>query len=277
MKMTAARRQSTRAGCRCRGPSAEDDPRQSTPSLRRPLGSIGGAIHAMCQRNPSPYRMSLERGVPPARSRVRAYVRPPLLLCPLRFFPSQDCDDRPAPSSAFRIPPPPDDPDPEGGDAATPEGPNSASALLRGASNSSPIPTGISAAPPVVIVVFTVIIIIVVYGTNPSTLSLRVGRPITRGPVDVDLAVGAAAAELFDILSVPPPRGRRRGHRQEWSLLPPRPRLGCKGRKRRKRRRSHNCQGEVGEDAFVAFVVEVVPPPLRGKGGHVARALTLRA
>jgi hypothetical protein len=46
MTMTAARRQSTRAGCRRHWPSAEDEPRQSTPSLRRPLGSIGGAIRA---------------------------------------------------------------------------------------------------------------------------------------------------------------------------------------------------------------------------------------
>jgi hypothetical protein len=46
MTMTAARCQSTRAGCRCRGPSANDNLRQSTPSFRRPLGSIGGAICA---------------------------------------------------------------------------------------------------------------------------------------------------------------------------------------------------------------------------------------
>jgi hypothetical protein len=52
------------------------------------------------------------------------------------------------------------------------------------------------------------------------TSSSRFGQPITHGPVDVDVAVGAAAAELFDFRSVPPPRGQRRGERQEWSLLP---------------------------------------------------------
>ncbi len=88
-----------------------------------------------------------ERTPIPDRARSRD-VRPPLLLCPLRFFPRRDRDDRPAPSLAFRLPPPPADPDPNGGDAATPEEPNSASPLSRGASNSSPTPSGISAAPP---------------------------------------------------------------------------------------------------------------------------------
>jgi hypothetical protein len=43
---TAARRRSTRAGSRRRRAGGEDDPRPSTPFLRRPLGSIGGAIRA---------------------------------------------------------------------------------------------------------------------------------------------------------------------------------------------------------------------------------------
>jgi hypothetical protein len=81
-------------------------------------------------------------------------------------------------------------------------------------------------------------------------------------PVNVDIAVGAAVVELFDFQSVLPPCGRRRGHRQEWSLLPPRPPLGGKDQQQRQQRLLHHCQGEVGEDAFVAFVVKVVPPPL---------------
>ncbi len=145
---------------------------------------------------------------------------------PSSIFPHQDCDDRPAPLSAFQLPPPLDNPDPNGGDAATPEGPNSASAVLRGASNLSPTPLCISATPPVVIIVVTVIIILVI-GTKPSTSSLHVGQPITRGPVNVDVAVGVAVVELFDFLSVPPPRGWQRGHRQEWLLLPPAPVLAA--------------------------------------------------
>ncbi len=97
-------------------------------------------------------------------------------------------------------------PIPMRGDAATPEGPNSVSSLSRGALNSSPTPSGISAVPPVVVVVATaVVIIVVVDKTSASTSSSRVGRPITRGTVNVDVAAGAAAAELFDFRSVPPP------------------------------------------------------------------------
>ncbi len=132
----------------------------------------------------------------------------------------------------------------------TPEGPNSVSSLSRGASNSSPIPSGNSATPPVVVVLVAavVIIVVVVDETPASTSSSRVSRHMTRGPVDVDVTAGAAAAELFDFRSAPPPRGRRWGHRQEWSLLPPHPRLGGKRRQRRRRRRSHHCRGDVGED-----------------------------
>ena len=109
-------------------------------------------------------------------------------------------------------------------------------------------------------VVAAVVIIVVVDETPVSTSSLRVGRPMTRGPVDVDVAAGAAAAELFYFRSVPPPRGWRRGHRQEWSLLLPLPRLGGKSRQRLRRRRSHHLeettttkvvasfQGDEGED-----------------------------
>ncbi len=43
---TAARRRSMRAGSRRHRPGVEDDPRQSTPFLRRPLGGISGAIRA---------------------------------------------------------------------------------------------------------------------------------------------------------------------------------------------------------------------------------------
>ncbi len=46
MTTTAALRQSTHMGCCCCGPSAKDDPHQSTPSLHQPLGSIGGVIRA---------------------------------------------------------------------------------------------------------------------------------------------------------------------------------------------------------------------------------------
>jgi hypothetical protein len=150
---------------------------------------------------------------------------------------------------------PPADPDPDGGDAATPEGSNSAKPLSRGDSNSSPTPSGISAAPPVVVVdvVAAVVIIFVVDETPVSTSSLRVGRPMTRGPVDVDVAAGAAAAELFDFRSVTPPRGWWRGHRHEWSLLLPLPRLGGKSRQRRRRRRSHHLEETTTTKAVASF------------------------
>jgi hypothetical protein len=45
-----------------------------------PLGSISGAICATYN----------------ACSKLCAYVRPPLLLCPLQFFPRRDCNDCPA-------------------------------------------------------------------------------------------------------------------------------------------------------------------------------------
>ena len=44
-----------------------------------------------------------------------------------------------------------------------------------------------------------------------------------RSPVNVDIAVRAAAAELFNFWSVPSPQGRWWGHRREWLLLPPAP------------------------------------------------------
>jgi hypothetical protein len=91
---------------------------------------------------------------------------------------------------------PPADPDPDGGDAATPEGSNSAKSLLRGDSNSSPTLSGISAVPPVVVlnVVATVVIIVVVDKTLVSTSSLRVGRPMTCGPVNIDVAAGGSGS-----------------------------------------------------------------------------------
>jgi hypothetical protein len=48
------------------------------------------------------------------------------------------------------------------------------------------------------------IIIVVVNVTPTLTSSSRIGRPITCGPADVDVTVGAAAAELFNFRSVPP-------------------------------------------------------------------------
>jgi hypothetical protein len=61
--LTTARRRSMRAGCHRRRPGIEDDLRRSTPSLRRPLGSIGGAICATYD----------------ARSKSRACVRTSVL------------------------------------------------------------------------------------------------------------------------------------------------------------------------------------------------------
>jgi hypothetical protein len=99
---TAARRQSTRAGSCRRRPGGEDDPRRSTPFLRRPLGSIGGAIRATYD----------------ARPKSRRPCSPPSM--PSSIFPRWDRDDCPAPLLGFRLPPPPVDPNPDGGDAATP-------------------------------------------------------------------------------------------------------------------------------------------------------------
>ncbi len=59
--------------------------------------------------------------------------------------------------------------------------------------------------PPAVVVVVVVaaaaaavVIIIIVNGTPTSTLSLHVSQSITHSPVNVDVAAGAAAEELFD-------------------------------------------------------------------------------
>ncbi len=65
----------------------------------------------------------------------------------------------------------------------------------------------LSGAPAVIVVVFD--------KTPASTLPLCASRPITRGPVDVDVAVGVVVAETFSFRSVPPPHGQRWGH---WSL-----------------------------------------------------------
>jgi hypothetical protein len=94
---------------------------------------------------------------------------------------------------------------------------------FRGGLELVPDPIGHLGGTPTVVVAAAIVIIVVVDGTPTSTSSSRVGRPITRGPVDVDVAVGAAATELFDFRSVPSPRGRWRGHRREWSLLSPPP------------------------------------------------------
>ena len=110
-------------GSRRRRPGIEDKPRRSTPFICRPLGGISGAICSTYD----------------ARFQLRVCLRsssPPSI--PSLILPRWDCNDRPAPSLAFRIPPPPADPDPDRGVAATPEGPNSASSLSRGASNLSP-------------------------------------------------------------------------------------------------------------------------------------------
>jgi hypothetical protein len=69
---TAARRRSTRAGSRRRRPGGEDDTRRSIPFLRRPLGSIGGAIRTTYD----------------ARSKSRRPSSPPLLLSLFDFFPA---------------------------------------------------------------------------------------------------------------------------------------------------------------------------------------------
>jgi hypothetical protein len=79
-------------------------------------------------------------------------------------------------------------------------------------------------------------------------LSSCISRPITCGPVDVDVAVGATAAELFDFLSVPCPRGWWQGHWQEWLLLPPCPFLVGQCRQQGQQRWSHHCRGDAGED-----------------------------
>jgi hypothetical protein len=115
------------------------------------------------------------------------------------------------------------DPDPNGGDATTPKGLISASYLWRGASNLSPTLLGILAVPLLVVVVSAIVIVVIVDVTPTLTLSLCVGHPIMRGPVDIDVAAGVAVAELFDFQSVP-----RQGHRQEWLLLPPHPNFGGK-------------------------------------------------
>jgi hypothetical protein len=163
----------------------------------------------------------------PTQSRVHAYVHPPLLLCPLLFFPRQDCDDCPAPSSAFRLPPPPANPDPDGGDAATPEGSNSAKSLSRRDSNLSPTLSGISAAPPVVvIVVLTAVVIIAVVDETPvSTSSLRFGRPMTRGPVDVDVAAAGRRRRnsLISEVFPPPPVGGGGGIGRSGCFFSPSP------------------------------------------------------
>jgi hypothetical protein len=139
-------------------------------------------------------------------------------------------------------------PIPTGGGAATPEGPNSISSLSRGASNSSSTPLGNSAAPPVVVVLVAVVVIIVVVDETPaSTSSLLVSRPMTRGPVDVDVAAGAVAAELFDFWSAPPPWAAA-GASAGVVASSPHPLLGGKRRQRRQQRRSHHCRGDVGED-----------------------------
>ncbi len=70
----------------------------------------------------------------PAQSCVHAYIHPPLLLCPLHFFPCWDRNDPPAPLLPFQLTPPLADPNLDGGDAATPKMPNSASSLSGGAS-----------------------------------------------------------------------------------------------------------------------------------------------
>jgi hypothetical protein len=150
---------------------------------------------------------------------------------------------------------PPADPDPNGGGAATPKGLNPAKSLSRGDLNLSPTSSGISAAPPVVVVnvVAAVVIIVAVNETPILTSSLHVGRPMMRGPVDVDVTAGAAAAELFNFRSVTPPHGWQRGHRQEWSLLLPLPRLGGKSRQQRRQRQLHHLEETMTTKAVASF------------------------
>jgi hypothetical protein len=174
-----------------RGQSSSPARRLERPASIHPLHPLASRQNRRC--NSCHVQCPLEVAC------VRAYVCPLLLLCPLQFVPCRDCDDRPFPSSAFRLPPRPADPNPNGVFAAAPEAPNSASSLSRGASNSSPTLSGISAAPPVVVlivVIAAVIIINVVDGTIASTSSSRVGQPITRGSVNV--AARSAASEFLD-------------------------------------------------------------------------------
>ncbi len=96
------------------------------------------SIHPLPPSAPRQHRRHDSRHVqrPLKIACVRTSVLPSFyVLCPLRFFPHRDCDDRTSPVVGVPIPPTPADPDPDGGDAATPEGPNSASSLSRGASD----------------------------------------------------------------------------------------------------------------------------------------------
>jgi hypothetical protein len=72
---------------------------------------------------------------------------------------------------------------------------------------------------PTIVIAAAIVIIVVVDVTPTLTLSLRVGQPITCYPVNVDIAVRAAAVELFHFRSVPSLCGWRWGHWREWSLL----------------------------------------------------------
>ncbi len=59
-------------------------------------------------------------------------------------------------------------------------------------------------------------------------LSLRVSRPITRGPVNVDIAAGAAAADFFDFRSVPPSVGGGGGIGRSGRFFPSTPVLAAR-------------------------------------------------
>jgi hypothetical protein len=95
------------------------------------VGPVLRTIHG--DSPPSSVSLSVALGAPIAPRMTLAQsrnFRPPLLLFPYQLFPHWDCDDCPAPSLAFGLPPLPADPDPIGGDATTPKEPNSASSSL---------------------------------------------------------------------------------------------------------------------------------------------------
>ncbi len=92
-----------------------------------------------------------------------------------QFFPRRDRDDCPASLLAFGLPPPPADHDLIGGDATTPEEPNTASSLFEGGLELVPDPIGHLCGAPTIIVIAAIVIIIVVNGTLASTLSSCIG------------------------------------------------------------------------------------------------------
>jgi hypothetical protein len=186
---TAAWYRSTHTGSPHHRPGGKDNPRRSIPFLHRPLGGLAARFAPRTT---------------PARSRD---VRPPLLLCPLR--PRRWRSDSPHPR-------------PIRGERRDPQGAEFHLASFEGGLKLVPDPIGHLGSAPTVVVVAAIIIIFIVDGNLASISSSHVGRPITHGPADV-VVDRAAAAELFDFRSVPPPCGQRRGHRQEWSLLPPPP------------------------------------------------------